>query len=146
MSENDEEADQRPRFLSTTEVGDGKCPFRGYPRRYELDDRCPLTVRCEMIQGKSAKPDGGYAGVLFPVPILDPGSYCQRCVNEMIREKEAGVDVRLRSPSTGSGEGLKARRTKTPTADRAARRKQREAEASRFLEEQGRHGGGSGEA
>ncbi len=123
-------------LATVAEVGDGKCPFRGYPKRYELDDRCPVTVRCEMIQGKFANPEGGYEGFLFPVPVVESESYCKVCLNDMVREKEAGIDVRLRQPSADSGGVLKGRRVKTPTADRATRRKQREDEASRFLKGQ----------
>lgn len=122
--------------LSTAYVGEGKCPFRGYPNRYTMDSRCPATVTCEVTQVKQASGGGGTYLHAHPVPVVFQGSTCQECLDGMVREKEHGMKVHARTPaSEDSGGVLKGRREKTPAADAKTRREQRMKVGKRFLED-----------
>lgn len=127
-----EEESSAPRFVSTQYLGDGRCPLRGHPHRYPLDGRCPQTLYCIMVQTRVAVTKGGTQGVLTPIPVVQDESHCQSCLNDNVRENEAGLKIKPRVIHTGGV--LRGRlKIKTPTADKREKRQARNKLAERFM-------------
>lgn len=66
---------QEPRFLPTANIADGWCPFRGWPARIQLDNRCPPRIPVLVISS-------------VPVPLFASDSYCQTCLSDRCEEQE----------------------------------------------------------
>lgn len=82
-------------------LGGGRCPFRGYPHHYQLDDRCPPTAFMILVDAEQIEPvrrgeerDFEKKQVQLPHPVLLEDSDCFRCVYGLVREKEAGLHVK----------------------------------------------------
>lgn len=78
--------------LPTTYVGAGRCPYRGgygtkdgWVDRPALDERCPPRIPCLTATAEAP----GKQEITSPVPVVEPGSYCQTCLTDRVREKEA---------------------------------------------------------
>ncbi len=130
--EEEKTGDTAPRWVSTNYLGDGQCPLRGYPHRYPLDSRCPQTLYCIMVQTKVAVTKGGTQLMLTPIPVVQDESHCQSCLNENVRENEAGLKIKPRVISSG---GVLRGRGKipTPAADKRAKRQARKKLAEQFM-------------
>lgn len=86
-------------------VGGSRCPFRGYPFRYHLDERCPTAITVLMVEAEDREAVSGKDGMTWPkiavqvpIPVLKADTYCHDCVNNFIREKEAGLHISDRQP------------------------------------------------
>lgn len=87
----------REGFVPTASFG-GCCPFRGQrPFRVELDDRCPPRVAAMILP--VVVREG--AAESHPVPVLSTETYCRACVDDMVREVEAGAQIGDRKAGTG---------------------------------------------
>lgn len=125
--------------IETWGLADGRCPFRVYGAVYELDGRCPQTVRCAMAPSAPMRTEDGrgHAVIAVPVPIAE--DYCQEeCLTKMVRERERGMKVTERLPTIGGVLKGRGRPVRAPRADAKARREQRERLARQFLEDQRR--------
>lgn len=108
---NEAETDIGSAGMIKTSAWGGTCPFRGHAPpsmvefRIPLDERCPEFVPVHVIpmENGTARKPGGIDAV--PIPILRDDTYCRACVDENVREVEAGRAPRVKrpsSPSTGS--------------------------------------------
>ena len=93
-----------------------------------------------MVQIKIAKEGGGYQGILMPAPVVEADTYCSTCLNDMVREKEAGLDVRL-TPVSSTRQGGVIQGRKAPKSTKVEAKERRDLRmklARKFLEDQKR--------
>lgn len=95
----------------TSRVACGNCPFRGQVSfqgaalHFPLDERCPATVRVHQVRSGHThrtfedndpkKPVIDWHGdPPAEVPLLEKDTYCYTCVHEVVREREAGMNIK----------------------------------------------------
>ena len=97
--------------VSTYRVS-GTCPFRGYPFKPELDERCPQAVDCIAlpVEARMYHNLGVPQVLVHVVPVLKEDSYCGTCMRDQTRESEAGRSVTISKPKSTVSSGKRVRR------------------------------------